>query len=245
MYMGSKAPYFKMGDIGIATSGNIGYAGFPLSINNIKSTEKIENQKKISGLQFDVDLELFANYSGSTTIALWGNTSNWKFHSVDIQKVGVDINIPKTMTLNGEVTFLNGDLTYGNGFRGKLSLELIDQLKVDAVASFGKVNNYNYFLVDAFTSVKIPMSFITIYGLGGGAYHHMRQQNSKDKVTTELGQTLTGINYVPDKNVGMGFMARTKLGITNAEELLDASANFEIQFNKNWGVNYVRFFWRC
>ena len=53
---------------------------------------------------------------------------------------------------------------------------------------------------------------LSFYGFGGGMYQRMNQSYNPS-VNSEMGKSLSGINYIPDPNVGMGFMASTKFGL--------------------------------
>lgn len=213
-------------------------AGFNLTLSDIKTINDTD------GVGFSIEAAVAVNemFNGRTKIALYGNNKTWKFNKVKTDKVQIDYK-SNAFAINGNVEFRDGDAIYGNGFRGDLDLELINKFNVRAVGIFGCKDNYRYFFTDLFyetqpsSGIQVPPA-LSFYGFGGGLYNHMRQNISNSQ--SEFGKSLSGISYLPDKNVGMGFMARTKFGLIGTSSLFDADVNFEMQFNRNWGVNFVQ-----
>lgn len=242
MVLSSKAPHFKMGDVSFAGSGDIEFAGFPVSINDIKTVEKADGTDTITGLNFDVNVNLNDQIGGVSNISLWGDSKKWKFKEVEINTINVDYEVPGSFSISGGVGFMRGDATYGDGFRGEISMKVIDKFGLDAVAVFGEVDGYRYFLADAFAAVKVPAGPITFSGFGGGAYQHMRQQESGESVICDFGRSLSGINYVPDKEIGLGIKASTSFNITGSEQALNADLDLEVQFTPSYGLKFVKLY---
>lgn len=233
---------FSLGSIGVV--GKIStpdVAGFQLTIDKINSFE--EDNGASMGLSFDAEVHITDKFGGMAGIKLYGDAKKWKYNKVSIDKIQIDYE-QAAFTLAGGVEFKNGDYTYGNGFRGDIKMKLLKgKLEVDAVAVFGKKDNYRYFLTDAFLEVEpasgVKVSFLNFYGVGGGLYFKMQQESGKP--TSDFGKSLSGINYVPDDNVGIGLMARTKFGFVGNDKTMDADVGLEIQFNKDWGLNFIQF----
>lgn len=116
---------------------------------------------------------------------------------------------------------------------------------MDAVAVFGKKDDYRYFLTDVFyetspaAGIIIPPVPISFYGFGGGLYRRM-QQTYNPEIDSDFGKSLSGIGYIPDKKVGMGFMTSTKFGMAGVPSAFSAKVGFEIQFNDHGGLNFVQ-----
>ena len=162
----------------------------------------------------------------------------YSLKSIEISRLKVEYN-SDNFSVNGGVEVLKNDTVYGNGFRGDVGLKLINKFSVDAVALFGNLNKQKYFFVDVFASSQkglftIPPC-INVTGLGGGVYKSMNQ--TKDNYT--FGKALSGICYKPDFNVGFGFMASAKFNI-GMDNLCTGNTSFELQFNNNWGLNYLQ-----
>ncbi|NOQ25700.1 MAG: hypothetical protein GQ564_10105 [Bacteroidales bacterium] len=234
-------PYVEIGAIGVSgdlTSPKI--AGFELSISDIRSFSNNSG----SGLAFDAGVKLNDMFGGEAGLQLYGDYAAWKFDRVGVDKIMVDFK-SKAFSIKGGVMFKNGDEIYGSGFRGEVAFSLIDKLNLDAVAVFGKKDDYRYFLTDVFLELS-PSSGIIIppalsfYGFGGGFYKRM-QQSYDTNIDSEFGKSLSGINYVPDKEVGMGLMAATKFGLVGSSSTFNAKVSFEMQFNQYGGLNFIQF----
>lgn len=213
-------------------------AGFKLTLNDIKTVKSGNEQ----GLSLDAAVAVNDMFKGDAGIALYGNEKSWKFNKVKVDTIHVKYKA-NAFSVDGGVEFRDGDEIYGKGFRGDLKFTLINKFEIDAVGVFGHKDGYRYFLTDVFYETQ-PVSGIKVapalsfYGFGGGLYRHMQQAVKNSQ--SEFGKSLTGICYTPDKKVGMGFLARTKFSFIGSPSLFDADVTFEMQFNENWGVNFVQ-----
>jgi hypothetical protein len=162
----------------------------------------------------------------------------------------VDVNYQSSaFSIKGGVWFKNSDPVYGNGFRGDITLTVVDKFTFDAVGVFGKKDSYKYFLADVFYEMNPPAGIpvppvLNFYGFGGGLYRRM-QQASKMPSTVgqtglDFGKSLSGINYLPDENIGLGLMATTKFALQSSAKAFNAKVGFEMQFNKSGGLNFMQ-----
>ena len=239
MTISRETPYFDPGYMALTSDSlSAEMSGYTLTLKNIKTV----NNSGEKGVHIDASIHLADMFSGQAGINIYGDGEKWKFKKLSLDKIDVKYN-SQAFSLQGGVEFREGDDIYGKGFRGELSLEVAKLFKLDAVGVFGKVDGYRYFMTDAMYHVSptnglyIP-PVLNFYGVGGGLYRHMQQ--SVSGTATEFGKSLTGINYTPDKNVGMGFMARTHFNLLKNSSLFDADVSFEMQFNNNWGVNFIQ-----
>lgn len=213
-------------------------AGFKLTLNDIKTVKSGDGY----GLSVDAAVAVNDMFKGDAGIALYGNEKSWKFNKVKVDKIHVKYKA-NAFSVDGGVEFRDGDEIYGKGFRGDLKFTLINKFEIDAVGVFGHKDGYRYFLTDVFyetqpaSGIKVAPA-LSFYGFGGGLYRHMQQAVKNSQ--SEFGKSLTGICYTPDKKVGMGFLARTKFSFIGSPSLFDADVTFEMQFNENWGVNFVQ-----
>lgn len=234
-------PYVEIGAIGV--SGDLKspkIAGFELSISDIRSF----NNNTGSGLAFDAGVKLNEMFGGEAGLQLYGDYAAWKFDHVGVDKIMVDFK-SKAFSIKGGVMFKNGDEIYGSGFRGEVAFSLIDKFNLDAVAVFGKKDDYRYFLTDVFLELSpssgiIVPPVLSFYGFGGGFYRRM-QQSYDPNINSEFGKSLSGINYIPDKEVSMGLMAATKFGLVGSSSTFNAKVAFEMQFNNHGGLNFIQF----
>lgn len=215
-------------------------AGFQLTINKIESFDDESGQS--AGLYVDAGVHVTEKFAGGAGLKLYGDVQKWKFRSVEIGKINVSYE-QSAFSIAGGVEFRSGDAIYGKGFRGDMRMKLLKgKLDVKAMGVFGKKDDYRYFLTDAFLETQpasgVKVSFLNFYGVGGGIYYKMQQK--KTGLDSDFGKSLSGICYVPDNKVSVGFMARTKFGFTGNDKLMDADVGLEIQFNENWGVNFIQ-----
>jgi len=239
MIISREAPYLEIGAVGL--TGELRsptLAGFQLSVSDIHTF----NNGRGSGLGFTAGIGLNEMFAGKAGLRLYGDYQRWKFREVAVDRVLVDYR-STAFNLAGGVWFKSGDETFGNGFRGDMRLSLINKFDFDAIGVFGKVDNYRYFLTDVFFNMPgsgIPVPpVLSFTGFGGGLYRRMQQ--STQPQSSDFGRSLSGINYVPDRNVGMGVMATTTFSLQSSERAFNAKAGFEMQFNSSGGLNFVQF----
>ncbi len=231
MYIGLESPYFKPGTWsleGVATSK---FAGMELQLNKLS----FNNER----LNLDVDMQFGDIVRAGGAFNIYGDFKNFKFQDFEITRFALGYSSP-TFSIDGQAIFDKNDPIFGNFFRADVKVKLVDLFEVNATGLFGKVNGNKYFFSDLMLETggvlfMIPPKF-DVYGIGGGVYRHMQQ-------TAEVlpeGKTSSGIYYKPDMNVGFGFTAALKFGIVN-RNICDVKTMLDIQFNNNWGLNYVQF----
>jgi hypothetical protein len=239
MVISREEPYFSVGAIGVAGKLKTPkVAGFELYVEEIMPF----TDDKGTGLSFDAGVKLNDMFGGEAGILLYGNYKTWQFDHVGLSKINVDFK-SKAFSLYGGVMFKNGDKVYGNGFRGDLTFNLIDKFELAAVGVFGKKDDYRYFLTDVFFETSplqgIQATPLVFYGFGGGVYRRMQQTIDPD-IDPVFAKSLSGMVYVPDNEVGMGFMASTKFCLGGSPKAFNSLVTFEMQFNKYGGVNFIQ-----
>ncbi|MDR1740035.1 MAG: hypothetical protein LBR45_04690, partial [Bacteroidales bacterium] len=246
-----EAPYFDVGYVGVdgeIRSPNIG--GFEIGIDDIRSFKADDGA---SGIAFVGNVSLGKDpvaLNGEVGIQLYGDYVKWKFKKIEIDKVRVSYK-SKPFSIEGGVWFKDGDAIYGDGFRGDVKFELIEKFKLDAVAIFGKKDDFRYFMVDVFLEIPpspgLPVApGVSFYGFGGGLYSKMQQTGkSNDPVASsaansDFGKSLSEITYLPDKKVAFGLMASTKFSLQGSPQAANAKVGLEMQFNNHGGLNFVQ-----
>lgn len=249
MQVGSVAPYFRPG---VWSLGEVGYSnmnGFSLTISNISSFENGDDV----GVNFTAMVKLSGDkYVASTSLRVIatkydeGSKHKLRYKRTELQDLYISVN-DAAISLEGFLTIYRADPTYGDGFAGGVSANIIGKFGVEVRATFGEVSGFKYWYVDAlanFAAAPIPVfTGVSLYGIGGGAYYHMSQGEPTGIPFSNANMQQGGnrINYFPDKNVFMGFKATVALG-TSSPQGFNAIATFEIVFNSNWGVNEVMFY---
>ncbi len=243
LHIRTVSPYVSADYLGY--NGELKLANFPLSadyiaLQNISPTE--------IGLKFGIKLTLQdGEFTGSTVVTIVGKMNDnqgiksWKYDRLIINAVAVHADIKGSFELDGYVEFMDNDPVYGNGWRGGIALKLKKGLQVDVSvnAIFGRTS-FRYWYIDgkaSFGNTGIPCGpFLTINGLGGGAYYRMKK--------TSFGMptsNTTGVNYAPDSTAGLGLKASIYFNVIR-KNLANGEASFEISFNRGGGLRYLGIF---
>jgi hypothetical protein len=129
MHITTEAPYLSIEKIGY--SGSLKLGGFPLSVNDLEFTTTNGEAK----LGFNAKLSLMGDKSpiaADTYINVTGTTSSsvWRYKTVEVSNINLDVSIAEVFHLQGILSILDDDPVYGNGFAGKIDLNVIEALKV-------------------------------------------------------------------------------------------------------------------
>ena len=233
-------------------------SGFPVSFSNVSFVEGSGND---AGINFDLNLNLTGDdlgigASGNLTVNGAYNPSGapfnaWSFESVELSSLEVAADLAAG-SIEGSLEIYKGDETYGSGFKGLIGAEFRGVGKVDALAQFGKVDGFRYFFVDAMLLSQTPFVDVLgvgLYGFGGGMYHHMARDDSDPAMNleagtlfsepSELGASLSGIVYTPDRSTLLGLKAGLTMGIAPGTSF-SADASLEASFGLNNNVPTLR-----
>lgn len=244
----TEAPYLTLGAVkyNSSTSSSSSLAAFPLTFTDIG----IQTQGNKTGIAFTAKVNFMKSeeegFSGTGGLIIWGersaSTNRWKYKNVEVTKIGVAVGKPGAFEIKGEVIFFDNDPTYGKGFKGTVSAKFKGDIGLDAMALFGGVGDLRYWYADGmYKGFGIPLGFISIYGFGGGVYHHMKQQGYKDPVSSNIGSSMSGIVYVPTPDVSLGLNASVALATTGVNEVINADVTFGISFSSSGGLSQVSF----
>jgi hypothetical protein len=181
----------------------------------------------------------------------------WTFAGLKVDSIGINVETG-AFDLNGLVQFFENDGTYGNGFRGALTMKILKSslnLTVSAGCYFGNKNGLKYWQVSAYASanswgVPIVPGAIYMNGFMGGVAYHMKKPN-RFMVTPNMMDSVTYApvssvedwarqTYVPDANSGLSIMVGTSVYAVK-KKLISASVALEIGFTTSGGLNYVQF----
>lgn len=217
---------------------------FPITINDIVFSNTQQEAKLSITAAVNLKKDSEEGFSGISTISLLAAREGYKykFKGVEVGKIAIEIVKPNAYKIKGSIAFARGDSIYGDGFKGSLDASFAEKFDLGAEALFGNVNGYRYFYVDGMFAMKpgIQAGPITIFGFGGGLYHHMRQLPGASGAQYDFGRTASNLIYKPDDKIALGIKAGVKLGI-GSEQAVNAEAKFEIAFTKSDGVSYIAF----
>lgn len=247
----SEAPHFDIKAVGFGKEGQSqSVSKYPLVINNImlkRDTERI-------GIGFDVTINIGGKeeeegFGGTAALTVWGKreaapsgsaSGDWKFDKVELSGIGINFKKPGVIEIAGMIRFFEDDPTYGDGFKGSVSGK-IQVISLQIEAMFGKTPEYRYWYADALVEFEngIPLApGFSAYGFGGGFYSKMKQ--STDGSGSVLGETASGVIYVPDQNT-IGIKAIVKFGATPSKAPYNGDVMLEVILNRHGGINSVTF----
>jgi hypothetical protein len=243
-------------------------AGFPLSIKKVQPVIRNQSGGYDLGISFDLNFVLTDDtakqvFSAMSNMEFFGEIRRDNNGRLQPDRIGARLNKVqvegdlKAVKFKGELEVYRGDAKYGDGFKGAVTA-VFPEAKIGAAATLqvGKVNNYNYWFVDAMVSFgEGGMAFIPplqMYGLGGGAYYHMRQSVAGQGLTSialtsvdsvggnmdkfkKVGQTPSGITYIPDAGVPLGLKAKMEVGVPG--KIFEGNVQLALEFNENYGLN--------
>lgn len=244
MRISTQKPCFDLDYLGFASGGQLSFNNFPVTLTEA-SYKKRGDTKGV--FQFGMKINLIPAVDdaiiGETAIALVSNVGegDWQFEGVEVSKIKIEAHKKGAYDLLGSILFSKGDPIYGDGFRGDINAKFGETFDVKAIAVFGKVSDFRYFFVDAMVTKNpgIPAGPFVLNGFGGGLFYRMRQALPQE-ASGEMGRSLSGLSYVPDKTLFMGIKAGVKGGLVNPN-VVNCTVTFEILFNNGGGIRQIAF----
>jgi hypothetical protein len=230
-------------------------AGFPLNLTNFKLTSDNKNPKVSFTITLSLMDKSSGNnknsLSANTSLSIHTKFDASKpFENIGIDKVNLDsLSIDASFSqirLLGKVGFYDNYTTLGgtkvkkNGFTGKISLTLPANFSASLEAEFGTIKKdnatventkdwYSYWRVygEATIGSGIPVfSGVSLYGMGGGVYHHMQSKLSSSGV----------YSYEPDFNIALGLQFGVTIGSNDGGKAYNCKAKLGAEFQNNGGL---------
>ena len=180
----STAPYVSVGAFSFGSEAlQQKTANFPVSIQNIAFHQVSDNK---IGIGFNLILNLVGEGDGGFgadcglmivgEMAESGGIQSWRYSYLELTKIAVNIS-GGAYKIAGSLEFFKNDQYYGDGFKGTADIEIINMVKIQGMALFGKVDGYRYWYADAMATFSsgIPLGAFSLNKFGGGVFHHMRQ----------------------------------------------------------------------
>lgn len=85
--------------------------------------------------------ESSSGFGGDATITIWAertaSSKRWKYDSFEVSEVNIGADLG-AVKLKGSLSMFDGDSIYGQGYCGYLSLDIIEKIKVEGAAIFGR-----------------------------------------------------------------------------------------------------------
>ncbi|MEL6533868.1 MAG: hypothetical protein AAFQ98_00585 [Bacteroidota bacterium] len=245
----SVAPYMEVGSFSFGSeAATQAMAKLPVSINNIGFSTFDQNKV---GLDFDLLVNLSGSgggaISGKSGLSIVGEMAanegiqDWQYSYIKVHDVAIDVD-GGAFKFKGRLQFYEDDPVYGEGFNGMIDAEFAPGIKVEATAIFGQVDGYRYWFADALASMPVGIPVfpgVGVYGFGGGAYYHMTMDTQG--VGSSLGQTSSGIVYVPEQAAGLGLKATVEIASHPKPQAFNGDVTLEISFFDGGGIRYIAF----
>ena len=244
MRVQTEAPYVQVGNFSLGTSGGTqALGGFPLNVSDVSLSTPSPNEL---ALNVTASLSLVGaengGFGGQASLQVVGQLAegaayqHWQYERVDISSIGVDFSTG-AVAVSGQLDWFKQDAVYGSGIRGQASFEAIDIVKVEAVALFGSRQGSRYWFVDALTQLPPGSGAgLEIKSFGGGAFFRVRQDNTRSNT---LGQTLSGLTYVPDPEAGLGLRATVDVATSGSDKMFNGDATLSMDFYRGGGLQSV------
>ena len=245
----TEAPYFDANYFGFIPGESHNKAGgFPIGINEIA----LRNDENRVGIFADITVNLVgagdSGFGAGAGVTVWAkqirteNQIRYEYDKLELSKITVDVS-RSGFSFYGELTYYEGDNTYGDGFKGYVNATF-SGIGVEATGLFGTVDGFRYWYVDAmmeFPDGAPVIAPFSVNGIGGGVFYHMRQKGLNENIGSTLGKSASDIIYIPDENFHLGLKASVRYSLQNAEAAANGRAEFGIAFNSNGGVNQIAF----
>lgn len=260
--VGNKYPYFSEGTWGLGGT-SIGFKlfGFGITIKNILLNKTSEINP---ALFFDCDLELAEELKikAGGSFAIVGEvdanatSQSYKYKEFNVNAFKIDVKF-SAGHISGGIRRFKGNPTYGEGFNGRILMNIKGLGEIQAVGTFGNTSyggnsNYKYLYIDAAAKIKLGIQAgpLSIDGFTGGVSYHMTQIFAPNNniplsgnALPEPGESISGsIRYVPNVAIGLGLKAGALVSLAKSEALFNGSIDIAIEFNsqeQGGGVNNI------
>lgn len=234
-------------------------SGFPIGLDHFSfSNEGITIQPRItlSGSE--------GGFSAAAKILLHTDMEfapSQRFNLTGVTLQRIDLNVETSdVTLRGYLEFykeasmegVRGGITLGINMGQRIGVDInadFGTYKSATARTFNTADWYSYFYVDGtvFLSSGIQIfSGISLYGLGGGFYHHMVMDSPLPSGTAVAaagaGSRPTGIRYRPDFRNDLGLKFKVILGSNGDEgKAYNLDVGLQAEFSFTHGLTLIRF----
>ena len=204
--------------------------GFPISVEKFRPIFELAADGIRFGFGFDVVLNLKEGAGFGLTTGLDLTTKlSAEFEpmldlAVDFKKISIDTDV-SVSHISGSLEFIKNDATFGNGFRGCITLEMKIPAPImgQVQGMFGSVRDngegFRYFYIEGFIkglNILIPQTPIAIDGFAGGFWYNMMKVPNAPSFAARLNQsTANGAclppPLIPSKDklgIGLGVMVK-------------------------------------
>ena len=253
MMINSRQPYLTIGSFGLP---NGVLAGFPVNISQVDFV----NEGSQAGISMVANVNFMSDdeggFAGSGGFTIWAEKQNnkWQYDYLEMQTVVIDVD-QGAFEFYGEANFYQQHEVFGKGFKGMVNARFATGIEVEAALQLGNVDGYRYWYADALMVVPNGITMFpgsAIYGFGGGISYHMSKTEPQGfaSVSTAYtatddgsspGTSLSGVEYLPDNDMGIGLRARVVFGTHPNPKAMNGSIELGFQFYSGGGLESIRF----
>lgn len=234
-------------------------SGFPIGLDHFSfSNEGITIQPRITLSGSEGGFSAAAKILLNTDMQL-APTQRFNLTGVTLQRI--DLNVEASdVTLRGYLEFYKDATTEGVKGGITLGINMGQRIGIDINADFGTYKTatatvfntrdwYSYFYVDGtvFLSSGIQIfSGLSLYGLGGGFYHHMEMTSGLPASTAVASGGSTGrpsgVRYRPNFSNDLGLKFKVILGSNGDEgKAYNLDVGLQAEFSFTHGLTLLRF----
>jgi hypothetical protein len=239
-FISTSAPYLSIGYFGSGSNNKQLLGNFPINLNSpvilVKNNAALINL----GLTVNLDNVGISAAGGITIEGSFVNRDNrhfWEPKKFTINTIFVEANLGSNVgSFSGELNFFSDDPVYGTGFAGKkMNLKLkAPSVSVSAVAVFGIKQERYWFIDGMLTTEGDKNNYLSINLLAGCLYKKMKPVG----VGGNGIQSISGVTYAPDLNVGWG--GRFGVGLSvNGGQAINVLAGLEIVTRANGSISNI------
>lgn len=184
--------------------------------------------------------------------------NKWNLDGIELNRIALKADF-SVFSFDGALDIFKDDEKFGKGFRGTIDLAINPiGLGIGVQAAFGKTkgdNSYHYWFAKAtadFAKMKTPIMLfppcVYLKSVSGGAYNHMRDSTQApisngygdaDAAPTTGFKLANVMNYIPDENSGLGFIAG--LGVYfGTDNLATAEVELNIALTSGGALRDIR-----
>jgi hypothetical protein len=237
-------PFLSVENFSAGVGAKIG--AFEISINKIG----LSANESMSKLDIEAQIKVSTIIDAKGGISLVGDMTQydqnnaWKFNKVVINEIGIKTAF-SGFDLDGTLNFYDQHVVYGNGFKGKVKLKIkfpASDIQAQAMFMSGSKDGYKYWYFDALAQLNpgIPLGgAIKLTAIGGGAYYHCYMGKNRGSMI-DSNSLNKEVDYIPDSKTAFGFKAA--IGLKGTGDLVNAMATYEMAFNENWGVRFIKIY---
>lgn len=249
----TRQPYLRVESFGLP---NGLMSGFPVNVTNVN----FNTEGEFASLSMEVNVNFMGDgeggFAGTGGFSIWAEkvSNKWRYDHFEVHKVAIAVD-QGSYAFYGEANFYQGHEVFGKGFKGMVAATFSPGIAVEASLQLGKVNGYRYFCADALMILPNGISIMPgmgIYGFGGGISYRMQRTdppgfgdvsvayNAQDD-SSEPGPSLSGVEYIPNRESGLGLRAKVVLGSYPNPKAMNGSVELGLEFNNDFGLESIRF----